>query len=458
MELIPGKPTPILVVDDDTGFLLTVKTLLAEAGMPEPALVSDSRRVIPLLEAHPFQFVLLDLVMPDVDGLELLRIIKERFFNVECVIITAMDDTRSAVQAIKLGAYDYLVKPVGFDKLIIVIKRALERYCLRYDLGLYEREPSFEDIKHPEAFQNMVAKDPAMARVFHKVEVVAPTDYSVVITGESGTGKEMIARTIHALSGRASQAFVPVNMGAVSGTLFRDDFFGHAKGAFTGAVGERKGFLEAAQGGTLFLDEIADLELPQQGGLLRVLQEREFHQLGSTLSRSVNLRVLAATNRHIDTEIEAGRFRADLFHRLNMFHIALPPLRERPKDILPLAQRFLEIFTRENGKTINSLAPDLVNRLMTYSFPGNVRELRNLIAGAILLEADDTLHLSSVRSHGGIQLENGQKKSSRFLTLAEMEQRHILEVLETVGGNRTHAAKILDVTRRTLQRKLKQMR
>ena len=455
MEYIPEKKTPILIVDDDIGFLRSIKAVLAGSDLPEPALVSDSRRVMDLLREYRFQFVLLDLVMPHVEGMHLLQEIKEEFPDVECVIVTAIDDISSAVQAMKYGAYDYLVKPLSSEKLVIVIKRALERAYLRNGLALFERKQSFSELKNPQAFENWVAKDEAMALVFRQCEVVAPTDYSVVITGESGTGKEMLARTIHDLSNRSEEPFIAVNMAAVSNTLFKGELFGHSKGAYTGAVTEKKGYLEAAQGGTLFLDEITDLEYSLQGGLLRVLQEREFYRLGSTQTRKVDVRVLVATNKDIGEEIEKGSFRADLFHRLNMFHINIPPLRERKKDILPLARYFLQKYAQENKKKIKDLSPELGERLLAYSFPGNIRELKNMIASAVLLEQSSELSPASLAD---LQIPGSgfqEDTPGQFMTLEQMEKEHIRNILTATGGNRSQAAKILDIGRRTLQRKLK---
>ncbi len=236
MKSIPEKKTPILIVDDDTGFLLTIKEILVSAGMPEPALVSDSREVMPLIREHGFQFVLLDLFMPHLSGMDLLKKIKTESFDTECVMATASDDITTAVSAMKEGAYDYLTKPVQYEKLMILIQRALERYCLRRGLSLYERKNTRADLGNPEAFSDMVAVDHAIIRVLRQVEMVAPTEYSVVITGESGTGKEMLARKIHELSNRSDGPFVALNMGAVSDTLFTDELFGHDKGAYTGAA------------------------------------------------------------------------------------------------------------------------------------------------------------------------------------------------------------------------------
>ncbi len=456
MLSIPDKKTPILIVDDDPGFLLTIKEILLCTGMPEPALISDSRQVIPLLETHDFQFILIDLMMPHHSGLELLSKIKSTFFDIQCVMVTAHEQIESAVEAMKIGAYDYLTKPVETEKLIIVIKRAMERYCLRNGLSLFERKKSLSELKHPEVFQDLVAQDHAMARVLRQVEIVAPTEYSVVITGESGTGKEMIAQKVHTLSNRSDGPFRAVNMGAVSETLFKDELFGHRKGAYTGASGDKKGFFESARGGTLFLDEITDLEISLQGGLLRVIQEKEFYRLGSTATVDVDVRILAATNRDVNGEIEAGRFRADLFHRLNMFHIDIPPLRERREDILPLARLFLSDFAREINKKIHYLSDELADYLMVYPFPGNVRELKNMMASAVLMEKESDLTLGSLVKHPPAGVRNTPVKQPSLQTLSEVEKTHIIHILSQMDQNRTQAAKVLGISRKTLQRKLKQ--
>ena len=454
MESIPDNHTPILVVDDDVGLLSSIKATLVSSGIPEPVLVSDGRRVMDLVREHRFMLVFLDLVMPHINGMEILQQIKKEFPEIECVIVTATDDVSSAVQAMQYGAYDYLVKPLNSEKLIIVINRALERYNLRQGLALFEKEQSFSDLKNPQAFTDMIAEDESMALVFHQAESVAPTDYSVVISGESGTGKEMLARIIHDLSNRSNGPFFAVNMGAFSRTLFEDEFFGHTKGAYTGAVSEKKGFFEAARGGTLFLDEITELEPSLQGKLLRVLQESELYRLGSTRLENVDVRIVAATNRDINGEIEDGRFRADLFYRLNMCHIKVPPVRERKKDILPLARHFLKIHALRNEKEIDSLSQDLAGRLLEYPFPGNVRELENIMAAAILLEKGKVLTLSSVSALLA-NSEAGRGCNQELITLSELEKLHIQKVLEAMNGNRTRAAKILGIGLRTLQRKIK---
>ena len=453
MESIPDKHTPVLVVDDDEGLLLSIKATLVSSGLPEPALVSESRDALDLMRKHQFQLVLLDLMMPHLNGIEVLEKIKSEFPDSECVIVSASDEVATAVNAMTLGASDYLVKPLNSEKLIALVNRSLEKYYLQDELARFGRQKVFSQLKTPQAFAGLVAEDESMALVFHQVEAVAGTDYSVVINGESGTGKEMLARVIHNLSNRSKAPFYAVNMASFSKTIFEDEFFGHAKGAYTDASSERRGFFEAANGGTLFLDEITELDPSLQAKLLRVIEEREFYRLGSTEVRNVDVRIIAATNRDINEEILKGRFRADLFYRINIYNIRIPPLRERKNDILPLARHFLNIHARANNKKIRDLSPELSERLLECSFFGNVRELENMIAAAVLLEKGKTLTLASARN---LLPYNGpeRRKNVELLSLEEVEKRHIQRVLEVTSGNRPKAAKILGINVSTVYRKL----
>ncbi len=453
MESIPDKNTAVLVVDDDEGLLLSIKATLVSSGLPEPALLSDSRKALEMVRKHPFQLILLDLMMPHLSGLEVLKGIKNEFPDPECVIVSANDEVATAVKAMNLGASDYLVKPLNSEKLVALVNRILEKRNLKEELERFGRKKLFSDLRHPEAFSDMVAADEAMAIVFHQVEAVAGTDYSVVINGESGTGKEMLARVIHRLSNRSKEPFYAVNMASFSKTLFEDEFFGHAKGAYTDAGSDRRGFFEAAHGGTLFLDEITELDPSLQAKLLRVIEERQFYRLGSTRIRDVDVRIIAATNRDINEEIINGRFRADLFYRINMYHIRIPPLRERKDDILPLATHFLNIHARANNKNIQGLAPDLAERLLQEPFQGNVRELENMIAAAVLLEGGKTLTLASVRNLLPYQGPE-RRRNVELLSLDELEKRHIERVLKVTGGSRPKAAKILGVNVTTVYRKI----
>jgi DNA-binding NtrC family response regulator len=453
MISVPKTYTPILGVDDDEGLLLSIKASLLSAGLPEPAVVSDSRQVMELIRTRSFHVVLLDLIMPHINGIELLEKIKNEMPDIECIITTAVDEAETAVQAMKFGAYDYLVKPLQTEKLLIAVKNALEKYELRQNLNLYERSPSFDELKHPAIFNEIVARDEAMALVFHQAEAYGYNDYHLMITGETGVGKEMLARAIHRLSRRSAGPFIPISMPSISDALFEDEMFGHTKGAYTGANAEKKGFFEEAHGGTLFLDEIAEMAPELQAKILRVIQEKEFYRLGSTQAQPVDVRIISATNKDIHEQVKEGFFRKDLLYRLNVCHIHIPPLRKRKKDVLPLAKFFLDRHCQKTGRTITGIAPEAAQRLVNYSFPGNVRELENIIASAVMTEAADTLTSGSL---GDIMDSSKSELPGELplISMAELEKRHIDQVLKYTGNNRKQAASILGISVRTLQRKI----
>ena len=453
MESIPPK-SPILIVDDDEGMLLSIRAALLSAGLPDPALVSDCRRSLELAQKYRFHLCMLDLVMPHMDGMEVMKQIKQLSPATECIIVTAVDDVALAVQAMRFGAYDYLVKPLNIKRTTIAIEHALERYQLRQGMALFERPQSFSDLKQPHAFAEMVAKDESMALVFRQAETCAESDYNVMITGETGVGKGMLARTIHQLSRRSEGPFVGVNMPAFSQNLFEDDFFGHIRGAYTGAISDKRGFFETAQNGTLFLDEITELASATQGKLLQVIEEKKFYRLGSTDTVIADLRILSASNKDVKKEVASGRFRGDLYFRLNEYHIHIPPLRKRPKDILALAIFFLQRHSAKNKKKIKGISRELVEALQHYPFPGNVRQLENIIASAVLVETKEALSLSSAKVLMSDQLTT-TGYSDQFQTLAEMERAHIERALRATAGNRTKAARLLGIGLRTLQRKVK---
>jgi DNA-binding NtrC family response regulator len=388
------------------------------------------------------------------DGMEILKQIKHESPETECIIITAIDDIESAVQAIRFGAYDYLVKPINSNRVAISINHALERYQLKQGIALFNRLQSYRDLKNPGAFSSMIAKDESMALVFHQAEVCAESDYNVMITGETGVGKGMLARIIHKLSRRNSGPFMAVNMPAFNKNLFEDELFGHIKGAYTGAIAEKKGFFEAAKGGTLFLDEITELDPNTQGKLLRVIEEKEFYRLGSTEIVNVDLRIMSASNCNINEAIVKGVFRSDLYYRLNEYQINIPPLRKRVKDIPALAEFFLRRHSLKNNKHVSQLSHDLLEALVEYPFPGNVRELENIIASAVLVEKKDVLSLSAamnLKDKENLSRQNNQK----LYTLSELERLHIKKTLDITEGNKTKAARMLGIGLRTLQRKIK---
>jgi DNA-binding NtrC family response regulator len=454
MENFPAN-SHILVVDDDEGLLFSIRTALLSAGLPDPMMVSDSRKVLDLVRRQRFHLALLDLIMPHLDGMEVLGQIKQESPSTECVILTAVDDVATAVKALHLGAYDYLVKPLQVKRTTIAVRHALERYQLKQGMALFERPQSFADLQHPDMFSEMLAEDEAMALVFHQSEICANSEYNIMLTGETGVGKGMLARIIHNLSGKAGGPFVAVNMPAFSQNLFEDDFFGHKRGAYTGAFNDKRGFFEAAQGGTLFLDEITELPHTMQGKLLRVIEDKELYRLGSTDVVNLDLRILSASNKDVERSVDAGDFRGDLYFRLNEYHIHIPPLRRRPKDILPLAYHFLRLHTIKNNKKIKSISIALADYLQQYHFPGNVRELEHIISSAVLVERSDVLGLASVQSRKTRTSTVKPKACDAFPPLVEVQKQHIEKALELTNGNRTQAAQLLGIGLRTLQRKLK---
>jgi DNA-binding NtrC family response regulator len=456
MENFPNN-SHILIVDDDEGLLFSIRAALLSAGLPDPIMVSDSRKVLELVRKHRFHLALLDLIMPHLDGMEVLRQIKLESPSTECIILTAVDDVATAVKAIHMGAYDYLVKPLQVKRTTIAIRHALERYELKQGMALFERPQSFADLRYPEKFSEMLAEDEAMALVFHQAEACADSEYNIMLTGETGVGKGMLARIIHDLSAKSAGPFVAVNMPAFSQNLFEDEFFGHKRGAYTGAFDDKRGFFEAAQGGTLFLDEITELPHAMQGKLLRVIEDKELYRLGSTDVVNLDLRILSASNMDVEKSVDAGDFRGDLYFRLNEYHIHIPPLRRRPKDILPLAYHFLRRHAEKNKKKIGTISNSLAEYLQQYSFPGNVRELEHVISSAVLAERSEVLGLAFVQELKSRSVSAKELIYEKFPPLADVQKQHIEKALELTNGNRTQAAQLLGIGLRTLQRKLKRI-
>jgi DNA-binding NtrC family response regulator len=454
MENFPNN-SHILIVDDDEGLLFSIRAALLSAGLPDPIMVSDSRKVLDLVRKHRFHLALLDLIMPHLDGMEVLRQIKLESPSTECIILTAVDDVATAVKAIHMGAYDYLVKPLQVKRTTIAIRHALERYELKQGMALFERPQSFADLRYPEKFSEMLAEDEAMALVFHQAEACADSEYNIMLTGETGVGKGMLARIIHDLSAKSAGPFVAVNMPAFSQNLFEDEFFGHKRGAYTGAFDDKRGFFEAAQDGTLFLDEITELPHAMQGKLLRVIEDKELYRLGSTDVVNLDLRILSASNKDVEKSVDAGDFRGDLYFRLNEYHIHIPPLRRRPKDILPLAYHFLRRHAEKNKKKISTISNSLAEYLQQYTFPGNVRELEHVISSAVLAERSEVLGLASVQELKSRSVSAKELIYETFPPLADVQKQHIEKALELTNGNRTQAAQLLGIGLRTLQRKLK---
>jgi DNA-binding NtrC family response regulator len=452
----------ILIIDDDPSVLRYLQVFFMQVDKFEVKCLGDSTRAFATLAEFAPDLILLDIDMPEVTGIDILHYLAEQPTKPEVVVLSGVEDVKLAVQAMKLGAYDYLGKPVDCDKLLITIDRALERRNLITEIeALRRRLPVGEE----SPFAPIITRSPQMLEIFDYTSKVAPTDNAVLLWGESGTGKELIARALHHLSRRRDKPFVAVNAGVFAAELFASEFFGHTRGAFTGAVSDKTGILEKSDGATLFLDEIGELSLPIQVKLLRVLQEGEYSQVGSTESRRVDVRIITATNKDLRQEIERGNFRSDLFYRLNVCSIHVPPLREREGDIPFLAQYLVEKYARTHGKPITGISEDVLDLLQRYGYPGNVRELENIINGAVLVETASELQRASLphhfletilrtRSPGAVAAEAPTGPAER--SLEEVEREHVERVLRHTEGNRTAAARILGISRVTLIAKIRQ--
>ena len=447
----------IIIIDDDRDYLDLVRNRLQTAGFISVDALDDSIGAAALFEAEEaFDLALIDVGMPELDGQGLLETIKKHSPGTECIMVTAVNDARTAVQCLRQGAYDYLVKPVSEDDLIFAVKRALERKRL-LDILHVERSRRPPVFEQPAAFQGFVTRSTPVLRVLKEAELHAASDVPILITGESGTGKELLARAIHLASPRRRQLFLPVNMAALTGELFEAEFFGHTKGAFTGAEKDRPGHIRHCDHGTLFMDEIGNLPLAMQGKLLRVLQDGEFTPVGSSAPQKADVRFVAATNEDIDQMVGSHRFRRDLYYRIRGSWLHLPPLKERCEDI-PL---LIEHFLNELGPSGDSLHPDdaALDALMAYAFPGNVRELKSIIQSAVNLSQGRRIsleclpeHLRRRKAHAG---DKRPPLDGAPLQLADVEKQHILNVYERMGRNKVRTARSLGVGLNTLRRKLK---
>ena len=415
-------------------------------------LAEDSQKALQTLESTPIDVMLTDLRMPGVDGMGLLRRAMSLTHPPVCIMMTAYGSIENAVQAMQAGAYHYITKPVNLDELELVIQRALHSRRIET-----ENANLHEQIDQKFGLENLIGESPAMQQVFETIRQVAPSRATVLITGETGTGKELIAKAIHNLSPRKNAAFIAVHAAALPTTLLESELFGHEKGAFTGAVERRIGRFELADGGTLFLDEVGELEPQMQVKLLRVLEERAFERVGGAKTLEVDVRLVAATNKQLKKLVSEGKFRDDLFYRLSVVTVDLPPLQERRDDIPLLVKAFLDEFNHENGKQVRELTPEALNVLLAYDWPGNVRELRNTIEQMVVLARSERLTVRDVPAaiRGGADL--GKINVVRTgMTVEDAERQLIMQALKEMSGNRTKAAQKIGISRRTLHRKLKE--
>ncbi len=443
----------IVVIDDEVNAAAALCTLLKEDGY-EVACAHDGASGLSLAEQNDADVVLTDLRMPGMDGLELLKQLKLSRPQTMVILMTAYGTVKNAVRAMKSGAEDYLAKPLDVEELEVVLERAIEKKHL-----LEETRQLRERVAEKYRFENILGESPDMLRAFKAVRQVAPSSASVLLLGESGTGKELFAQALHQSGPRRSRPFIKVACASLPETLLESELFGHEKGSFTGAISTRAGRFEAADGGTLFLDEIGDISPTVQVKLLRFLEEREFERVGGNKTFKVDVRIVSATHRDLAKKVADGTFREDLFYRLNVVEIKIPPLRERTMDVPVLAQHFVKKFSAENGKEVRTLSDDAIALLLRQAWPGNVRQLENAIERAVVLAEETVLTPAHFPTLGG-RHEPSESNGSLGVSipgssLAAIEKEAILRTIESVGGSTSRAARVLEISPRKIQYKLK---
>ncbi len=444
----------ILIVDDERNMCELIQTDLR---MREFAArwCTSADEAVGQLQHEDFDAVLTDVRMPGTSGLQLCEQIATNWPEMPVVVMTAFGSLETAVAAIRVGAYDFVTKPIEMDLLAMTLQRAVKHHRLQQQVKRLS-----EAVQRRDGFGAMIGESPAMRRLFDQLVRIADAEASVLITGESGTGKELVARAIHEQGRRSRGPFVAVNCAALPDTLLESELFGHARGAFTDARADRKGLILQAQGGTLLMDEIGEMPLPMQAKLLRAIEENRLRPVGGDRELPFDVRFLAATNRDLEAAVEESRFREDLYFRINVIQLEIPPLRARGTDVLLLAQSFVETFAKRSHKEVVGISDHVAERLLAYSWPGNVRELRNVIERAVALTCHEKLMVEDlpekVREYRASQVFIGGDNPAELVPLEQVEQRYIQHVLQAVGGNRTSAARILGLDRKTLYRKLKQ--
>ncbi|MBC8235508.1 sigma-54-dependent Fis family transcriptional regulator [bacterium] len=471
MNQVMFPSLPVLLVDDEEQFLLTATLTLSSDGINNILQCQDSREVMQLLSKQDFAVIVLDMNMPHLSGWDLLPMIVQDFPDISVIIITGINEVETAVECMKLGAFDFIVKTGDDARFVTSVRNAIEMREVRNENTLLKQYLLSDKLEHPEAFSDIITKNNTMRSICQYVEAIAKTSMPVLITGETGVGKELIARAIHQLSGRRGE-FVPVNVAGVDDTLFSDTLFGHRRGAFTSADRDRKGLIEQASGGTLFLDEIGDLGLESQVKLLRLLQDGKYYPIGSDVPKLSDARIVVATNRDIASMQGKNEFRKDLYYRLQTHHIHIPPLRERKEDIPLLIEHFLEKAAGALGKRKPTPPRELSTLLGTYHFPGNIRELESMTFDAVSRHESGVLSMESFKEKMAheqstsktIQMEEAeqvQTEDKRILfseqlpNLKEAEQLLISEALRRSDGNQTIAAQFLGLSRRALNNRLR---
>lgn len=457
---------PILLADDEDQFIRTAAMSLMSEGISNTVMCNDSRQVLNIVAEKQFGIVILDLTMPNISGLDLLPVLTKDYPDITVIIMTALNDVKTAVECMKQGAFDYVVKPVHKDEIISCIRKAIVIREMMSETAALKQSVLSNRIQSPDGFSEIVTRNEAMLNLFKYTEAIAPTGLPILITGETGVGKELMARAVHKISNRQGN-FVCVNAAGVDDTMFSDTLFGHKKGAYSGADSDRKGLLDEAAGGTIFLDEIGDLRPESQIKLLRLLQEGSYYPLGSDLPKHSTARIIAATNKNLNQLQQSGIFRRDLYYRLEAHIIAIPPLRERLDDLFILVDYLFEQASIELGKNCPTYPKELLTLLNMYSFPGNLRELRGMIFDAVSQHVSGVLSLDRFKKKiGDSQLKNNHavdgvtpvdnlKFPSALPTLDFTERALINEALKRAGGNKSLAAHMIGLTRQTLNNWLK---
>jgi len=457
----------VLLVDDEEQILFSSATLLRRAAVLNVKTVSDSRKVLPLLAEETVGAIVLDLFMPHVSGKDLLAALSRDYPHIPVIVMTAANDLETAIDCMKAGAFDYLLKPVENARYVSSVTKALEIFTLKNQMAMLEEHLFNDRIEQPAAFEAIVTASKKMQTVFQYCEVIGSSRQPILITGETGTGKELVARAVHAVSGVPGR-FVPVNVAGLDDNLFSDTLFGHRKGAYTGAEEARRGLIESAADGTLFLDEIGDLSETSQVKLLRLLQEQEYYSIGSDVPKKSSARIIASTNRDLRDEIARGAFRRDLYYRIGAHRIIIPPLRERTEDIPLLVEHFLHSAAKKLGRRRPSPPAQLCDLLATYPFPGNVRELEAMVFDAVARHNAGVLSLASFKEAMGRECPTGSpareplaEESSammfpeRLPTLHEAESLLVDEAMKRSRGNQGIAASLLGISRSALNKRLR---
>jgi DNA-binding NtrC family response regulator len=449
----------LIVIDDEAGSRESMAMALDKAGLRVQTF-DDAAKALRFLQDHEeTRLAICDLKMPGMDGLEFLATVRERGLDLGVILVTGYGSIESAVEAMRVGADDYLTKPVDLYELRQRVANLLENKELREEVSTLR-----EMLDKRWGFESIIGKSPPIEKLFDQMRLVAPTRSSVLVVGESGTGKELVAHALHHASPRRDERFLALNCGAIPSDILESELFGHERGAFTGAVNRKIGKFQLAHAGTLFLDEISELYPELQVKLLRVLEERQVMRVGGSELIDVDFRLLAATNRDLEKEVEEGRFREDLYYRLKVVRLRVPPLRERSGDLPILAEHFLDVFCREHGASPKTLSAEALEVLAHYAWPGNVRELKNVLESVVVFHRGDLIEASDIPNElregarGPISGGPVQNLAGAPRTMAEIERRAILETLELTKGRRAEAAKILGIGLRTLQRKLKEYR